>query len=253
MTSRRARRGAAIATLCLGSLMVTSCGPFSGQAGSEKTAAVAPSPTRSAVPEAPLVMFLGDSYTVGGGSPLESTYASAAARLLGWQVIIAGRGGTGFVIGGRTQTPFAVMFESQLGWRPAPDLLIIAGGHNDRQQPPQQVGTAARDLLNKARQRWPGTRIAVIGPFWGNENPQPGVLAVRDALRGVSGQFGVPFIDPIGERWITGNRASGTGNAPGYIRPDGVHPTIEGHRYLATRLGDDLRRLRLASPSRTTA
>ncbi len=49
-----------------------------------------------------MVMFLGDSYTVGDrGVQPETTYASATARLLGWQVIVGGRAGTGFVAKGR--------------------------------------------------------------------------------------------------------------------------------------------------------
>ncbi|MBX6765977.1 MAG: SGNH/GDSL hydrolase family protein [Actinomadura rubrobrunea] len=252
MTSRRARRGAAIATLCLGALLTSGCGAFSEPARSH--AATSPSASASAVPRAPVVMFLGDSYTVGErGALVETTYASAAARLLGWQVIVGGRAGTGFVQGGTAKTPFGTMFESQLGWRPAPDLLIISGGHNDARLPRAQVAPAARDLLTRARQRWPGTRMVLIGPMWGNDTPPPAALAVRDQLRGVATQLKVPFIDPIAERWITGNRTTGTGNAPVFIKKDGVHPTVEGHRYIAVRLVEALRRLHLATPSRDTA
>ncbi|GAA4088431.1 SGNH/GDSL hydrolase family protein [Actinomadura miaoliensis] len=252
MTSRRARRGAAIATLCLGSLLATGCGAFSEP--SRPNAAAPAAPSASSVPRAPVVMFLGDSYTVGErGTLVETAYASAAARLLGWQVIVGGRGGTGFVQGGAGRTPFGVMFESQLGWRPAPDLLIISGGHNDARVRDVQVGPPARDLLVRARQRWPGTRIALIGPIWGSDTPPPAALAVRDQLRGVAQQLGVPFIDPIAERWITGDRSEGTGNAAVFIKKDGVHPTPEGHRYIAARLVENLRRLHLAHPSRATA
>ncbi|GLZ14715.1 hypothetical protein Acsp04_49500 [Actinomadura sp. NBRC 104425] len=254
MTSRRARRGAAIATLCLGSLLATGCGAFSEPSRPNAAATAGSSASASAVPRAPVVMFLGDSYTVGErGSLVENAYPSAAARLLGWQVIVGGRAGTGFVQGSSARTPFGVMFESQLGWRPAPDLLIISGGHNDARIPNVQVGPPARDLLTRARQRWPGTRIVLIGPLWGNDSPPAAALTVRDQLRTVAQQMKVPFIDPIAERWITGNRAEGTGNAAVFIKKDGVHPTPEGHRYIAARLVQDLRRLHLANPSRATA
>ncbi|KAB2342333.1 SGNH/GDSL hydrolase family protein [Actinomadura rudentiformis] len=275
MSSRRARRGAAILSLCLGLLPATACGEFGGDAvrreasqaqkgqarnGQARDGAGAGAPAAAA---APVVMILGDSYTVGErGSQPETTYAPAAARLLGWQVVAAGKAGTGFVAtgtrrrsttqgGARTagQT-FMGLFESQLGWRPAPDLLIVSGGHNDRKYPAVQTGQAARELLTRAKQRWPGTPIVLIGPIWGNDTPLPTTLAIRDVLRGVAQELKIPFIDPIAERWITGNRATGTGNAPGYIRPDGVHPTIEGHRYLATRLVADIKRLGLEHPVR---
>ncbi|WP_067489525.1 SGNH/GDSL hydrolase family protein [Actinomadura hibisca] len=248
MSYRRARRGAAVLALCLGVLPTGGCSAVDGPV--RRPASAASVRPASAAVEPPVVMFLGDSYTVGErGTQPENAYSAAVARLLGWQVIVGGRGGTGFVANGGRQ-PFGVMFESQLGWRPPPDLLIVSGGHNDWVHPAPRVGAAARELLARARQRWPKTRLALIGPIWGNEAPPPNAVAVRDALRGVAGELGVPFVDPIGEQWITGNRATGTGNATGFIRSDGVHPTVEGHRYLAARLAEDLRRLGLAHPVR---
>ncbi|MQY03268.1 SGNH/GDSL hydrolase family protein [Actinomadura macrotermitis] len=221
-------------------------------AGGPATARKAPVPVRPAAAGPPLVMFLGDSYTVGERGALpENTYASATARLLGWQVVVGGRGGTGFVATGLRGQTFGAMFESQLGWRPAPDLLVVSGGHNDARYPAARAGAGARELLGRAGQRWPGTRQVLIGPLWGNERPSAAVLAVRDALRGVAGELRVPFVDPIAERWITGDHRDGTGNARRYIKPDGVHPTVPGHRYLASRLAQDLRRLGLAHPLRT--
>ncbi|MFI0451685.1 SGNH/GDSL hydrolase family protein [Actinomadura sp. 6N118] len=275
MSSRRARRGAAILSLCLGLLPATACGEFGGDAVKREASQAQKGQARNgqarggagtSTQVTPVVMILGDSYTVGErGSQPETTYAPAAARLLGWQVVAAGKAGTGFVATGtrrRSTTQggagaartsgqtFMGLFESQLGWRPAPDLLIVSGGHNDRKYPAMQTAQAARELLSRAKLRWPGTPIVLIGPIWGNDTPAPATLAIRDVLRGVAQELKIPFIDPIAQRWITGNRATGTGNAPGYIRPDGVHPTIEGHRYLATRLVDDIKRLGLAHPTR---
>ena len=195
-------------------------------------------------------MFLGDSYTVGErGSQPEYTYAAATARLLGWQPVLAGRGGTGFVAGSQRRQSFGTLFESQLGWRPAPDLLIVSGGHNDWSYPPQQVAAAAQELLERARGRWPDSRMVLIGPIWGNQTPPRGAVAVRDALREVARRLQIPFVDPIAERWFTGNRAHGTGNAARYIQRDGTHPNQEGHRYLATRLVESLKRLGLTQPT----
>ncbi|WP_131736150.1 SGNH/GDSL hydrolase family protein [Actinomadura roseirufa] len=253
MTSRRARRGAAISLLCLTlAASPTLAGCASGPVHREAAAA---GPERAPAPRAvpPVVAFLGDSYTVGEkGAVPETTYAHATARLLNWQVIVGGRAGTGFSKGRGHREDYLELFETQLGWRPAPDLLIVSGGHNDWRLPAAQVAAAARVVLERARTRWPGTRVVLIGPLWGSDSPPQNALAVRDALRGLAAQLGTPFIDPIGERWITGNRMSGTGNAPQLIRKDGTHPNPAGHRYLATRLADDLRRLGLAHPVRKT-
>jgi lysophospholipase L1-like esterase len=253
MTTRRARRGAAMLALCLASVPLVGCGALGGgRDGSDRRGQARQQPvpaaasTRPVATGTPVVMFLGDSYTVGErGRPPEETYAAATSRLLDWQPVLAGRGGTGFVAGRRIGQTFGTLFESQLGWRPAPALLVVSGGHNDHHFPPPQVAAAARDLLERAAKRWPSTRIVLVGPLWGNQSPPARALAVRDALRQVAGQAGVPFIDPIAERWITGDRRLGAGNAVRYISPDGTHPTPEGHRYLAARLVTDLKRLGL--------
>ncbi|MEV0666754.1 SGNH/GDSL hydrolase family protein [Actinomadura luteofluorescens] len=258
MTSRRARRGAATRLLCLslaavlslaGSSLLAGCSLL---AGSVHKQAAADGPKDDGAREAPpVVMFLGDSYTVGDrGVEPESTYASATARLLGWQVVVGGRSGTGYVQRGRAPHAFLGQFESQLGWRPAPDMLIVSGGHNDWRIPPPQVAAAAHVLLERARQRWPGTRLVLLGPLWGTGTPLPGALAVRDALKNLAGQLGIPFVDPMGEGWITGDLLTGQGNAPHLIKQDRTHPTPAGHLYVATRLAADLKRMGLAHPVR---
>jgi lysophospholipase L1-like esterase len=261
MTSRRARRGAATSVLCLCLVAVLSVAGCSVLAGSVHKPAAADGPgngpATGAVKDgeargAPsVVMFLGDSYTVGDrGVQPESTYASATARLFGWQVVVGGRSGTGYVVKGRGPQAFLGLFESQLGWRPAPDMLIVSGGHNDWRYPAAQVAAAAHLLLERARQRWPGTHIVLLGPLWGTGAPVPGAVAVRDALKGLAQQLGVPFVDPIGEKWITGDLLTGKGNAPRYIKKDRTQPTPAGHLYVATRLAADLKRMGLAHPVR---
>lgn len=257
MYLRRARRGAAL-TLCLallaGPWAVAGC---SAVANPVHSSAVADGPSASASASSaprtapPVVMFLGDSYTVGevGVAP-EETYASATARLLGWQVIVGGRGGTGFVKTTNGRDDFLGLFEMQLGWRPAPDMLVVSGGHNDRRVPPAEVAAAARTLLDRAAQRWPGTHLVLMGPLWGNGTPTPQVLGVRNALQQLAGRLGIPFVDPLAEQWITGGRVGG--NAARYIKADGTHPTPEGHRYLASRLAAAAERLGLAAPVRET-
>ncbi|TDB88269.1 SGNH/GDSL hydrolase family protein [Actinomadura sp. KC216] len=256
MTSRRARRGAATLVLCLSLAAALSASGCSVFRGSVHRQAVADGPgqgetQKPAAPKNPsVVMFLGDSYTVGDrGVEPEETFASATARLLGWQVVVGGRAGAGFVRAS-AGAAYLGLFESQLGWRPAPDMLIMSGGHNDWRLPAPRVAAAAHLLIERARQRWPGTHIVLMGPLWGSGTPMPGAVAVRDALRNLAAQLDVPFVDPIGERWITGDRTTGTGNAMQYIKRDRTHPSPAGHRYVATRLVSDLTRLGLDHPVR---
>ncbi|RFU38062.1 SGNH/GDSL hydrolase family protein [Actinomadura logoneensis] len=249
MASRRVRRSAASLLVCV---PLAFGGPLAlgGCASGTPAAAKPPRTVDRLAASAPVVMFLGDSYTVGEkGVQPETTYAAATARLLGWQVVVGGRSGTGFVNPGAKHNPFGKLFEDQLGWRPAPALLIVSGGHNDARFPAGEVSGAARTLLQKVKARWPRTRVVLVGPLWGSDHPSAGALAVRDGLRTVAGELKIPFVDPLAEKWITGDRDAGTGNAPRYIKPDRTHPTPDGHRYLATRLAEDLRRVGLAHPA----
>lgn len=202
----------------------------------------------AAAARAPVVMILGDSYTTGVREvSSEATYAGETSRLLGWQVIIGGYSGTGFVAPGRIGRTFSALFDQQFAWRPRPDMILISGGHNDWSHPAPMAGVAARQLLSRIKRHWPKTKIVLMGPLWGGD-PPPDAVAVRDALRESARDLRVPFIDPLAERWITGDRAAGTGNAAQLILPDGTHPTLEGHRYIAIRLAEALRRLGLAQP-----
>lgn len=196
-----------------------------------------------------VVMFLGDSYTTGRlGQIPELTYAGDTARTLGWQVVIGGYRGTGFVARGSVHRTFLDLFHEQLAWRPQPDLVIVSGGHNDRFHSPRAVAESATELLTTIRRTWGGTRLLLIGPMWGDGEPTRAVEDVRDVLAGVAGQQHVPFVDPLREQWITGDRRKGTGNAALYILSDGTHPSTDGARYLASRLVADLRRLKLTRP-----
>ncbi|MCW2886803.1 MAG: lipolytic protein family [Streptosporangiaceae bacterium] len=225
-------------------LALAGCG---GHAAARKVKAPV---ARVKVTRAPVVMVLGDSYTAGIATmPPEKSYAAEAARRLGWQIIIGGYRGTGFVAPGRIGKTFATLYDEELAWRPAPDLVVVSGGHNDSSKSPALVVAAAQGLLAKIKQRWPDTPVVVLGPMWGGD-PPPAALSVRDAVQSAAAATQVPFIDPLQEEWITGSVKLGTGNAPQYIRADGVHPTSAGCRYLGGRFVSALQRLGLATPSR---
>lgn len=250
---RRLVSYALVATLAVSGCSAAASQPPKGQARATKAqgageadTTATPEPQRA--PAAPVVMVLGDSYTAGiDGTPPEATYVAEAARRLGWQIIISGYRGTGFVAKGRVGKAFATLYEAELAWRPTPDMVMVSGGHNDYSYDPRLVGAAARRLLTAVQQRWPDTQLILTGPMWGGD-PTPAALRVRNALKQVATELGIPFIDPLAERWITGNVRRRTGTAARYIRPDGVHPNAAGNRYLAGRLVADLRRLGLDQP-----
>lgn len=180
-------------------------------------------------PAARVMMFVGDSFTVGSGPvPTWRTYASATARLMGRQSIIAGASGTGYCNAGRVGRTFQRSFEEELSWRPAPDLLVVSGGHNDRRCGTEEVRQAAGRLLGAVRAKWPRAEIVMIGPIWLSAPPRK-AYGVRDALAEAARAWNVPFLDPLDRRW-----------PPEAILPDGVHPTLAGHESLAAWLAAEL-------------
>ncbi|MBX6769489.1 MAG: SGNH/GDSL hydrolase family protein, partial [Actinomadura rubrobrunea] len=201
-------------------------------------------------PRQPVVYVLGDSFTTGiRGLTSQQAYAGQAARMLGWRVVIGGRPGSGFVSPGPAGRRFDALFTEQFAWRPAPDLMLVSGGHNDVLSPMGQVRRRAVELVRRIKVRWPGTHVVLMGPTWGRDVGKK-ALRVRDTIRAAAADARVPFIDPIGGRWFTGNRKKGTGNAVRYVRADGIHPNVEGNRYMARRLIADLRALGLDRPVR---
>lgn len=235
-------RFAVAASLCVLLTLLVGC-------SSDTAAQTQPGPSKSG--HVPVVAFLGDSYTAGiHDTTRDETYASITARMLGWQVIVAGQAGTGLIAPGRDGNTFAHAYTQQLAWRPPPDMVVVVGGHNDWPYPPSLERASATRLLNKIRQRWPKTHLMLIGPMWGSGEPRPEILDVRDALKTTAGQEKVPFIDPLAQGWVTGKRDEpGSGNAPRYILPDHTHPNAQGHQYFAQRFVTDLRKLRLARPT----
>ena len=171
-------------------------------------------------------MIIGDSFTVGWGPVRRwETYAAQAARRLGWQLVTAGAGGTGYVNPGRAGRDFHASFRQELSWRPAPDLLIVSGGHNDRRVPASEVEAAADKLFTEVKTYWPEVRIVVIGPIWVSDAPR-WAYDVRDAIAAAARRAGAEFLDPLAESDIVGDESDG-------VLPDGVHPTLRGHARLA--------------------
>lgn len=174
-------------------------------------------------------MIVGDSFTVGSGPVRRwASYPAQVAREMGWQLVTAGAAGTGFVNPGRVRRTFQMSFSEELSWRPAPDLLIVSGGHNDRTSP-GRVYQATRRLLDLVRTHWPQTRVVVVGPIWMGRAPLWS-YGVRDAIAVAASEEGVPFLDPLGQAWGRGT-----------ILPDGVHPTLRGHLRLARWMTGALR------------
>lgn len=197
------------------------------------------------LPPAPTVLLQGDSITDAGRdrtSPdsLGRGYAAlvaAAVRAAHPGATVLNRG-----VGGDRLTDLAARWERDtLAHRP--DLLSLMIGVNDTWRhydaglasPVDRWETGYRYLLDQVRERHPGTRLLLIEPFlipvapaqwdWREDLDQ----RIR-AVRRIAEDYDALLLAADG--LLT--QAARSAGDPAAIAPDGVHPTPEGHRLLAT-------------------
>jgi lysophospholipase L1-like esterase len=191
----------------------------------------------------PDVAILGDSYTAGANasSPARG-FAPRLARLMGWKdAFIRGLPGSGYVARGVTGRSMHALMARTVALRPR--LVLLVAGHNDSRADPARVSASALSDLSELRAALPHSRIVVVGPIWQGSDLRPGVAEVRDAIHDAVRQVPrVTWIDPLAERWFTGDRRQRTGNASRLISRDDNHPNDAGHEHIAKLLARDLQR-----------
>ncbi|MFC8038750.1 GDSL-type esterase/lipase family protein [Paenarthrobacter sp. NPDC057355] len=180
------------------------------------------------------IAVIGDSFTDGSGvapagATMTETYALRLAYLMGAdQVILAGIGGSGWVAqtGAETQSHFGARVAPVLAMNP--DVIIFMGSRND----PTAVGVqAAVESALDACANVP--EVYVTGTV-----TRTGFTAQNAAVKAGTEAKGRRFVDLAGIIYGSGKAGAPTndGNADFFISgADGVHPTHEGHKYIARR------------------
>jgi acyl-CoA thioesterase-1 len=160
---------------------------------------------------------------------------------VGYKVHFCGLGGTGFVAAnGKTGNYIDALERGD--WKlpyGAPALIVIQGGGNDAAQgaTDAQIVANADRLIGALKERYPGTRLAMIGTLARGTNYGGGRRAQVDALLGIlAARHGIPFVG-VGD-WLTKyNLAKNLADA--------VHMNATGRTTLGGLLGDNLRKLNL--------
>lgn len=179
------------------------------------------------------IAIIGDSLTNGsgvapGGAATSETYALRLAYLMGAdQVILAGIGGTGWVTqsGGETQSHFGARVAPVVAMDP--DVIIFMGSRNDPTATGVQAAVeAALDGCASVPE------VYVTGTVTAT-----GFTAQNAAVKAGTEAKGRKFVDLAGIIYGTGKAGALTndGNADFFIGTDGIHPTHEGHKYMARR------------------
>lgn len=183
-------------------------------------------------------LLFGDSYSEGAGAddPEAEGYARQLAELLGWSIEVHSLSGVGYVNPGVDGSgPLSRLIDSLDLAAAAPDVVIVQGGHNDQGQGPNVMRDAVDEALGGIRAVLPDTPIIVVGLLYPSASPPAELVDVpREAIAATAtGRPGVVYIDAATWTYPTVS--------------DGIHPTTDGHRYIAEQLATAIREAELVS------
>lgn len=205
-----------------------------------ETVAAASGPDGDAASGLPRVLIFGDSWTVGSAATAPDLgYAYRVADIAGWDTIVNGESGSGYLKEGRAGNTFGERI-AHLDPALDPALVIIQGSINDRRHGAAGYRDAVEDAWDGLAATYPRAQIIVLGPA-------PQVLPVEAATRRIDADLAAlaaardwPYISPIADEWITSDNhlevidTSDRG---------ADHPSDDGHLYLAERVAEAVSQL----------
>lgn len=205
---------------------------------SEKVANYTPPPPKVITP----AIFFGDSWFNGSYPVTEKeTFASIAAYKLGYEPLIRGNGGTGFLAARTDSTPappYAAQIkggELKSEMDVKPPLVVIEGGLLDQRYEPEEITAAVAGVLKSAKGTYPKAKVVLVGPADIYTPESPGIAKVNEAMTVAADAEGVPMIhmsDLVSRKELLG-----------MIGKDKIHPTAAGHKLLGERLAAKLTKL----------
>ncbi len=179
------------------------------------------------------VVIVGDSLSTGHGTAPEDAWPSLInmdASLVmdrNLSVVNGAQDGAGYVSVGDgggdfgSQTAAWVTSDTQ--------VVLFFGSENDIGFDPNDVRHAAETAYAEAKTLAPQAELIVVGPPAYTDDPEPGLLEVRDQLKAAAVSAGTVFVDPIEEHWIVDDAAD-------LLGADGDHPSLAGQHYLKDRM-----------------
>jgi acyl-CoA thioesterase-1 len=207
------------------SLLISSCG---GSVETPKSPVAGKGP--AIPPDAPLVIFLGDSITAGLHLSKDQAFPSVLQRELAddgvpFRLVNAGVSGD-TTSGGRARLDWLLKQE--------PAVVVVELGANDgfRGVPVETMEANLRDILERVKASGAKTLLLRV-PLPPNYGPSYTEDFARMFGR-VAEATGTPLV---------GDFMDGVGGRLDMNLPDGIHPNVAGHRRLAGNLRKALRKL----------
>ena len=193
---------------------------------------VSVTPTPLVLPEHPRVLVFGDSWTYGSAASAPTLgYAYVLAELLDGETIVNGVRGSGYLKPGIDGPDFGERIAA-LDPAVAPDLVIIQGSINDREQGAQGYREAVTSAWDALAATYPEAAIVVLGPAPHELPVGPGTARIDEDLAALAAARGWWYISPVQLEWITEQNYLDVID----VEVGRKHPSTAGHRYLAEKV-----------------
>jgi lysophospholipase L1-like esterase len=186
-------------------------------------------------PNAPLVAFYGDSYTLGTGlADLSGRWSTAICAERGWREFNPSVNGLGFVNNRGRGGDLPELIVAQ-----HPDIVFVTMGLNDNfsydfaaDEIKAQITTDFDYLTTEL----PDARFIVVEPFWYTDERPDSVEIIIDWVHDAADAIGADWI-PDASHWIEGH--------PEWMASDGLHPNEDGYAEMTRKMDAALTQLGL--------
>jgi lysophospholipase L1-like esterase len=177
-------------------------------------------------PDAPLVAFYGDSYTLGtGASDLANRWSTIICRERGWREFNPSVNGLGFVNNRRLDVDLPQQIIAQ-----QPDIVFVTMGLNDNfsyANRADEIHAAIDADLMTLKDALPDARFIVVEPFWYTDARPDSVDVIIGWVHAAADAIGADWI-PDASHWIEGH--------PEWMAGDRLHPNDDGYAEMARRM-----------------
>jgi lysophospholipase L1-like esterase len=226
--------------LALAAALLAGCAP----ASDPDTAEPMPNPPGQLVPDveptvtdpdAPLVAFYGDSYTLGtGASDRAHRWSTIICTDRGWNEFNPSVNGLGFVNNRR-----ADFDEPDLIIAQDPDIVFVTMGLNDNFSydfAADEIHQTIDADLQHLKAELPDARFIVVEPFWYTDQRPYSVEVIIGWVHDAADDIGADWI-PGASHWIE--------HHPEWMAGDGLHPNDDGYAEMARQMDAALTELGL--------
>ena len=182
----------------------------------------------------PVMAVVGASFTAGTGpGNAAQSWAVLLARMLGWNAVVDGVPGAGYVSAGAgDEGPVARLLVREDLRALDPGLVIVQAGHDDSGVPASLERQRVRQVIDMIRADAPRARIGLLTVFAGQSGPSAALSLVNDAIIAAarSADPHVIVMNPLDGNWRFQRAAR-----------SGLHPSAAGDAWIAAKAAAILR------------